>query len=485
MDTPALEPSPTTLPPGTTVGAWRITGTRGRGTYGTIYTAVSQERGDTGPVALKLAVYADDPRFEREEELLSRIRHPSVPRLLDSGQWRTPAGRAHPFLVMEWADGVPLYEWAAWRNPTSRQVLALLAQAARGLQATHEVSGVHRDVKGDNILVRPAEGRLFLTDFGSGYYAGAARLTPLPLLTSTPAYRSPQVWQCLRHAGPEARSPLLARPSDDVFALGVTAYRLVTDSYPPSTHPYDEESRCWQPGGGGARPPRQLNPQVDAQLNALILRMLSAQPEERGTARELAEALERGVAHGGPSADTPLFEWETQPSSEWTEEEWAEVEHLGHRPRRRARPSVHEPPPQAPAQRARARSWRPWLAAVLALGLWSGETDSVRTELRPTTEGRQPVSLGDTSLNQAAAATKVLTQKAIVLEVPKQPQPGQLRPDAKGRCPDKQIAINGGCWLKVDLGPEYCLGNVFTYQGGCYMPITASAPVPTSAPSER
>jgi len=485
MDTPALEPSPTTLPAGTTVGAWRITGARGRGSYGTIYTAVSREHGGTAPVALKLAVYSADPRFEREAELLSRIRHPSVPRLLDTGLWRAWTGRAHPFLVMEWADGVPLYEWAAWRNPTSRQVLALVAQAARALQATHEVSGVHRDVKGDNMLVRPADGRLFLTDFGSGYFAGAERLTPLPRLTSTPAYRSPQVWQCLRQAGPEARFPLLARPSDDIFALGVTAYRLVTDSYPPSTHPYDEESRCWQPGGGGARPPRQLNPRVDAQLNALILRMLSVRPEERGTAGELAEALERGVAYGGPVADAPLFEWEMRKPSEWTQEEWAEVEHLGHRPRHRARPSAHEAQSTVPAQPARARNWSPWLAAMLALGLWPGETDSVRTKPQLTAEDRQPVSLGDTSLNQAATPKKDAIQKAIVLEVPKQPRPGQLKTDAKGRCPDNLIAINGGCWLKVDLKPEYCHGNVFTYQGGCYMPINASGPVPTSAPSEQ
>jgi hypothetical protein len=59
---------------------------------------------------------------------------------------------------------------------------------------------------------------------------------------------------------------------------------------------------------------------VDAQLNALILRMLSPRPEERGPAGELAQAMRRGVAHAGPDADAPLFEWETQRPSEWTQE---------------------------------------------------------------------------------------------------------------------------------------------------------------------
>jgi serine/threonine protein kinase len=390
MDRP--EVNPTALPPGTKVGSWRVDGFRGRGVYGAVYRAIQQGHSPGVLAALKLAIYPGDPRFEREVELLSRIRHPSVPRLLDAGKWSDGLGRAHPFLVMEWMEGVPLYEWAAQRNPSSRQVLAVLAQAAGALQATHEVSSVHRDVKGANMLVRPWDGRLFLTDFGSGHYAGAARLTPRPLQPSTPAYRnrSPELWQ---HDGPEAPCDpfsTLARPSDDVFALGVTAYRLVTDTYPPATHPASEEARCW----GGAPPPRQLNPRVDAQLNALIARMLSPRPEERGAAGELCEAMRRGVAHGGPSAEARLFEWETLEPSEWTEEERAEAAQLGHRPRRRdqkratgaeradaARRAEQEREAQvrarreAPTQRGKSRGWLPWLAAVLALGLWPEQTE--------------------------------------------------------------------------------------------------------------
>jgi eukaryotic-like serine/threonine-protein kinase len=178
-----------------------------------------------------------------------------------------------------------------------------------------------------------------------------------------------------------------------------------------------------------------------------------------------------------------LFEWETQPSSEWTQEEWVEVEELGHRPRRRARPAKHDPAHPLLAPPSLSTNWRLLLMAVLALGLWLGETASVRTGAPPAT--RQPVSVGDTALNEAAAAAKVSAQKAVVLEVPKQPLPGQLRPDAKNRCPEKQLVINGGCWIKVELGPEYCHGDVFTYEGGCYMPIRGSAPIPTSAPNEQ
>jgi hypothetical protein len=455
-----------------------------------VYRAVSQEPGHAGPVALKLAIHPGDTRFEREVELLSRIRHPSVPRLLDAGVWRPEWGGEHPFIVMEWVEGEPLYTWAARRNPTSRQVLALLAQAAGALQATHEVSAVHRDVKGGNMLVKPEEGRLFLTDFGAGFFSGAARLTPPYLLPGTPEYRSPELWESTRYTGTQATSSALARPADDVFALGVTAYRLVTDTYPPLPLPDMKACQCWLPGGSGPPPPRQLNPRVDAQLNALILRMLSLNPEDRGSARELAEAMERGVAHAGPSADEPLFEWETLRPTQWTEEELAEAEELGHRPRRRDREWVSrftqagaERAHTRPTRKVRARSGRAWFAAAMALGLWSAETGTVRTKAQLIRE--RAVSLGDTALSAQPEREKTATGEPIAQEMPKQPLPRQRRPDSKGRCPNRQVAINGGCWTKVDAAPEDCAENMYLYQGGCYLPMFTRGRVPAAAPRER
>jgi serine/threonine protein kinase len=500
VDTPAPELNPSFLPPGTHVGTWRVLGFRGRGTYGAVYQAVSLKREHAAPVALKLAVYPADPRFEREAELLSRIRHPSVPRLLDSGAWRSPLGSAHPFVVMEWVEGEPLYVWAARRNPSSRQVLEVLAQAAGALQATHEVSGVHRDVKGGNMLVRPSDGRLFLTDFGAGHFSGAGRLTPLHLLPGTPEYRSLQLWESLRHAEPGATAPMLARPADDVFALGVTAYRLVTDTYPPLPLLDMKQGQCWLPGGGGVPPPRQLNPRVDAQLNALILRMLAAQPEERGTAGELSEAMKRGVTHAGPSADARLFEWERLSPSQWTQEERAEADHLGHRPRNRDRKTVHEVEQReaqarnrlpVQASQVKARRWLPWLAAALALGLWPEETGSVRplehlTYGAPSGAKRKAdtASLGEAALNSSETAAEAPSSKTIALEIPSQPLPGQLKPDAKGRCPEELVPINGGCWGKVLMDVKNCRGNAHVYRGGCYLPAFEPVRKPTSAPGQ-
>jgi serine/threonine protein kinase len=187
------EVDPLSLPVGFRVGPWRVKGWRGRGAYGTLYCVVREGREAEGVFALKMAITPGDERFGREAELLSRVSSPHVPRFREQGVWEHPAG-AFPYVVMELVEGEGLYEWAERRNPTSRQVLRLLAQVARALEAAHAAGGVHRDVKGSNVLVRPADGRAFLTDFGAGHYRGADTLTSKLLAPGTPADRSPEAW---------------------------------------------------------------------------------------------------------------------------------------------------------------------------------------------------------------------------------------------------------------------------------------------------
>ena len=113
-------PSPAQLPPGTVVGKWRVVAWAGRGVYGAVYRAVRVEREDeslANSVALKMGLLPEEPHFDREVELLSRTRHPSIQRLWDSGEWRHASGAVHPFFVMDWVDGVPLYEWARQHGP--------------------------------------------------------------------------------------------------------------------------------------------------------------------------------------------------------------------------------------------------------------------------------------------------------------------------------------------------------------------------------
>ncbi|WP_434127364.1 hypothetical protein, partial [Enterococcus faecium] len=74
------------------------------------------------PGALKVSLLLWNARMERERELLSRLNHPSIPRLLDRGGSLLPSSEEYPFFVMEWVEGVPLYAWAAQHSPSGMQL---------------------------------------------------------------------------------------------------------------------------------------------------------------------------------------------------------------------------------------------------------------------------------------------------------------------------------------------------------------------------
>ncbi|MDY7230933.1 serine/threonine protein kinase [Hyalangium rubrum] len=469
------------LLPGTQVGDWRVEARQGQGSYGVVYRAVRVGLEDSGPVALKLAVYPGDPRFAREVGLLARTRHPSVPRLLGQGLWRHASGAEHPFFVMEWVEGTPLYTWAEQHSASCRQVLRLLAQVARALAATHAANAVHRDVKGANVLVRRSDGRAVLIDFGAGHFQEAHRLTWQSLPPGTVAYRSPQASLFLLASVRARDSYYPATPADDLFSLGVTAFRLVTGEYLPDMAPYQDEAESWHLLCPDPRPFLERTPQVHPRLREGILRLLSESPEARGTAAEFADALEAAVEQAGPEADLPLrTEQAPQPS-----------------PLPREQPLAPAPTP------TRVLAWRPWLAlATLGmLGILVGALQAVHARLeRLAVRGQQSsasevpdagtAAVGDSAPTAPLASIHLPSKtEAMARDMPPKPLPGQTRPDEKGHCPGrKQVAINGACWGEtLPMTAEECAENGWVYsQGRCYAPALTppSKPPPTSSPPD-
>ena len=458
VSSPTLHPE--LLPPGTQVGHWRVLEWAGRGVHGAVYRAVRVGQEHSLPVALKLALHPRDPRFAREVELLSRSHHPHLPRLIEHGEWQHPDGTVHPFIIMEWVDGVPLYEWARLYHPTAPQMLRLLAQLALALQYLHAQGAVHRDVKGDNSLVRRSDSRLFLTDLGSSIFPGADPFTPPPVPPGTPAYRSPEAWLFSVQHSRAFTSTYSAGPADDLFALGVTACKLVTGAYPAMGEARKDAHGTWSMGPL-VLPPALHSARVAPPLRALILRMLSLHPEQRGTAAQLAQELERAAASlaAGQGAGAGM------------------------------------------SPRVRMRSWRPWLAAsatglALAVGTqWmthGGPAESPPTAQEEDSEedppAPGPVGLGDATASVSTEDTpETLSSTVMAEDTLPEPQPGQIRPDAKGRCPRKrQVALNGGYWVAGPYDRDECTevrGRI--YKGTCYLPIIAPGRSPTSSPADQ
>ncbi len=137
---------------------------QGQGAYGAVYRAERVGFRRSEPGALKVSLWLWNARMKREVELLSRLNHPSIPRLLDRGGALVPAANEYPFFVMEWVQGPALYVWAEQHAPSGEQLCQVLAQLARALQALHAEGAVHRDVKGDNVVVRLSDRRAVLIE---------------------------------------------------------------------------------------------------------------------------------------------------------------------------------------------------------------------------------------------------------------------------------------------------------------------------------
>ncbi|WP_223757806.1 serine/threonine-protein kinase [Myxococcus sp. RHSTA-1-4] len=509
--------APASLPPGTEVGSWRVLERRGRGNYGAVYRVERIGDPGAGPFALKLATRPLDLRFEREAEMLSRIQHPAIPRLHGNGLWPHPAG-PFPYLVMEWVEGQPLYDWGRERHPTSRQVLQVLAQVARALEATHAVGAVHRDVKGDNVLVRASDGQAILTDFGAGTIRGAAPLTAPPLPPGTPPYRSPEAirfqWDYRSHPTANYES----QPADDVFALGVTAYQLVTGTYPPPPrvgHPAADAGTVTP-----LTPPRLYDPAVCAELDDLILRMLAERPEERlgGQSAAVARALEEAAATAGPRADLPLS-GPVPPVPHAAAR--AGARSTGHTPARahpygseHERPHLHArstgpdsmPSPtngteQRPAptpHTSHGPLWRAWLTlATVGMSLLSAATgwflrpapDYEEFAVARATPDLAACDGGTVAVGDAAVASPVTILAPVPslnlppgfhLPMPDRPFPGQRKPPCNRK---GEVELRGGCWYELARVKSPCDDDAYDYKGACYLPSFPVQRPHTSAPA--
>jgi hypothetical protein len=494
------EVDPLCLPVGFQVGPWRVKGWGGRGSYGTLYCVEREGHEAEGPFALKVAIRPGDERFGREAQLLSRLSSPHVPRFYEQGVWVHPSG-AFPYVVMEWVGGEPLYEWAARRNPTSRQVLRLLAQVARALEATHAAEGVHRDVKGDNVLVRLGEEQAFLTDFGAGHYRGAATLTSKLMPPGTPAYRSPEAWAFVNAFQRHPTAHYRASACDDLFALGVTAYRLVTDEYPPPTQPGQSGAEVWRQAGGlGLRAPRQLNPRVSPELEELILRLLATAPVERfrGRAREAAEALEYAAQGEGAQGDEPLFGWSEEHGLRVRSPEAARLaaeQEVALREHQKAREAKARSRARVGASRARRWGFTPGGGAAVA-GCLLAAGLIVAVQLRAQQEAESSVgnkardgrhvAVGDSaSTTPAGAPTGSLDDntQGVAAPMPEEPLPGQNRPPCKRI---GEVEIRGGCWHELARAKPPCKApgkeDAFEWKGACYWPSLPLGREPTSSP---
>ncbi|HVU51032.1 MAG TPA: serine/threonine-protein kinase, partial [Polyangia bacterium] len=262
---------------GQTVGNYRVTAKLGEGGMGVVFRAehpVIARRAALKAIHPELAVTPEVvARFVNEAKLISEIGHENIVDVTDFG--RTDEGDF--YIIMEYLSGQSLAE-AIHRGGAMEpaRALAIAAQIADALDASHARGVIHRDLKPENVfLVQRGAVRDFVKvlDFGlaklTGGDAAAAQKTQSSLIMGTPYYLAPE--QC------EGRSELDGRA--DVYALGCILFELLTGMVP-----FGGESSGDVLVKQVTMPPpaaRALVAGLPEALDAILQRALAKEPAER------------------------------------------------------------------------------------------------------------------------------------------------------------------------------------------------------------
>ena len=266
------EPGPPGPPP--EIEGYEITGRLGEGGMGTVWRAIQQST--RREVALKILAGAlgsqkAHTRFEREVELTARLEHPNIARVYDSG-----IHHGAYYYAMELIDGADLASHVTDRKLPQRQVLELMRTICLAVQHAHQRGVIHRDLKPSNILVTE-DGQPHVLDFGLakallGDDAGLS-ISMDGDVTGTPAYMSPEQ---------AAGSTAAIDTRSDVYSLGVILCRLLTGKFP---HGYSgtRYEMLRRTAEEEPRRPRELSDHIDRELEAVLLKALARDPDDRYT----------------------------------------------------------------------------------------------------------------------------------------------------------------------------------------------------------
>ncbi|MEP6483900.1 MAG: tetratricopeptide repeat protein [Rudaea sp.] len=279
------------------IGPWRILRELGRGGMGVVLLAARADGQFEQRAAIKLIKRGMDTdavqaRFLRERQILARLEHPHIARLLDGGI--TEDGR--PYFAMEYVDGEPLLKYCAQCDLGLKQRVKLFAEICAAVQFAHAQLVVHRDIKPSNILVT-ADGQAKLLDFGiakllDDSHGGMTQTFDARHRPLTPAY-----------AAPEQMSGQPVSTATDIYSLGVVLFELLTGKRPYSVRDdanVDDAQRAMET----TRPPlasksvegdvRIAAHELRGDLDTIIATAMQREPQRRyATVDAFAKDLQR------------------------------------------------------------------------------------------------------------------------------------------------------------------------------------------------
>ncbi|MFL6026541.1 MAG: Stk1 family PASTA domain-containing Ser/Thr kinase [Friedmanniella sp.] len=286
--------------PVTVGGRYELDGLLGRGGMAEVRRAVDRRLGR--PVAVKQlrTDLAMDPtfqaRFRREAQSAAGLNHPTIVAVYDTGEEPDPhTGVSIPYIVMELVEGSTLRDVLRdGRKILPERALELTQGVLDALSYSHKAGIIHRDIKPANVMLTPTGG-VKVMDFGIARAVAdtSATMTQTAAVIGTAQYLSPE----------QARGETVDARSD-IYSAGCLLYELLVGR-PPFTGD-SPVSVAYQHVREAPVPPSQLDPVITPDIDAVTLKALAKDPQDRyQSAREMKADISRVLAGQQATAVVP------------------------------------------------------------------------------------------------------------------------------------------------------------------------------------
>ena len=278
---------------GFVLGQYRILDGIRQDRVGMVFAALDTETNERVAIKVLPSDRASDPTilkaFMHEVRAAAKAHHPNLARVLDIGYWQ-----GTNFVVSEFVPGPSFEKLVAEKGPLAPHAAAqLIAQAAVGLYAAHQLGLIHRDVKPGNLIVMP-DRQVKLIDLG------LTHMLENPWARVTKRINTKEYAEEIAHIAPEHAWGCEVDARSDVYGLGSTFYYLLTGTVPfPGLAPEMMAERQIR----GVPSPSVLRPEVPREIDAIVRKMGAKDPHERyPSAREVLQAMHPWL---------PLEQWQS------------------------------------------------------------------------------------------------------------------------------------------------------------------------------
>ncbi len=284
-------------------GRYEVGQLLGRGGMADVYEGVDTRLGRTVAIKLLKSDLANDPafeaRFRQEAQASARMAHPTIVRIYDAGEEITQDmhGNQHkfPFIVMEFVSGKLLRDLLHERRLTIQEAIDYSAGILTALEFSHRAGVIHRDIKSANIMITPT-GQVKVMDFGIARAVSdsSATMAHTSGIVGTAQYFSPE----------QAKGETVDHRTD-LYSAGVLLYEMLAGR--PPFKGETAVSVAYQHVSEPVIPASTHNPEISAELDAVVMRALSKDREQRfQSAEEFREHLLAAFTGSPTTMESPL-----------------------------------------------------------------------------------------------------------------------------------------------------------------------------------